>query len=194
MNHRPEVARPVLSARPAAVAAHITGMPAAMTVDSAAELAATLAHTSALLHSDDAGYPAFRTVTPHLTDTDRRRRWETLLDAARRQLAFDDPATGCDAALDAIDNAAATTDPAHTLLGLDPEEYRTVNDADRPGESHYDGYDTAALALDLATRWDNELVKRARHAVDRHGHSMPETTCAEPRSRSLRPPSSALSR
>ena len=53
------------------VAAHITGMPAALTVDSAAELAATLAHTSALLREDDSGYPAFRTVTPHLADTER---------------------------------------------------------------------------------------------------------------------------
>ncbi|HEY5151409.1 MAG TPA: hypothetical protein VIJ23_16645 [Mycobacterium sp.] len=160
------------------VAAHITGMPAALTVDSAAELAATLAHTSALLREDDSGYPAFRTVTPHLADTERRRHWDALLDAARRQLAYDDPATGCDAALDAIDNAAAT-DPAPALLGLDPQRYRTVNDADRPGENDYDGYDTAALALDLATRWDDELVKRARLAVDPHGHSEPETARAE---------------
>jgi hypothetical protein len=41
-------------------AAHITGMPATLTITSAAELAATLAHTSALLGDDDAGYPAFR--------------------------------------------------------------------------------------------------------------------------------------
>ena len=141
-------------------------MPAALTVHSLAELAATLAHTSALLREDDSGYPAFRTVTPHLTDSERRRHWDTLLHAARRQLAFDDPATGCDAALDAIDNASATTDPAGVLLGLDPQQYRTVNDADRPGENDYDGYDTAALALDLATRWDDELVRRARLAVD----------------------------
>ena len=150
-----------------------------MTVDRAAELAATLAHTSALLGNDDAGYPAFRTVTPHLTETDRRRHWETLLDAARRQLALDDPATGCDAALHALDNATATTDPARALLGLDPERYRTVNDADRPGENDYDGYDTAALALDLATRWDDELVRRARQAVDPNPDRTAATTRAE---------------
>ena len=150
-----------------------------MTVHNAAELAATLAHTSAFLYSADAGYPAFRTVTPHLTDTDRRRHWETLLDAARRQLALDDPATGCDAALDALDNAAVTTDPARALLGLDPERYRTVNDADRPGENDYDGYDATALALDLATRWDNELVRRAHQAVDQNPDRTAATTRAE---------------
>jgi len=155
-------------------------MPAAMTVHNAAELAATLAHTSAFLYSADAGYPAFRTVTPHLTDTDRRRHWETLLDAARRQLALDDPATSCDAALDALDNATTTTtDPTNALLGLDPRDYRTVNDADRPGENDYDGYDTAALALDLADRWDDELVRRARLAVDPNPDRTAATTNAE---------------
>jgi len=161
------------------VAAHITGMPAALTVDSVAELAATLAHTSALLREDDSGYPAFRTVTPHLADTERRRHWDALLDAARRQLALDDPATGCDAALHALDNATATTDPTHALLGLDPQDYRIVNDADRPGENDYDGYDTAALALDLATRWDDELVRRARQAVDPNPDRTAATTRAE---------------
>lgn len=141
-------------------------MPGTLTLQSAAELAATLAHTSALLADIDAGYPAFTTMTSHLTDTDRRRHWDRLLDAATRQLALDDPRTGMTAALDLLDNALAAADPADALLDLDPEPYRAVSPADRPGENDYDGYDIAALALDLASAWDTELVRRSRAAVD----------------------------
>jgi hypothetical protein len=148
-------------------------MPGPLTLDSAAELAATLAHTSALLGIDDAGYPAFATLTPHLTDTDRHRHWDRLLDAADRQLALDDPRTGGTAALQLLDNALAAGDSASCLLDLDPELYRFVNVADRPGENDYDGYDIGTLALDLTSRWDSELVRRARSAVDQ-GHT-PET-------------------
>ena len=144
----------------------MTGMPGTLTLDSSAELAATLAHTSALLEIADAGYPSFTTLTPHLADADRHRHWERLLDAAARQLALDDPRTGAAAALELLDNALAAGDSAGILLDLDTELYRAVNPADRPGENDYDGYDISALALDLAARWDTELVSRARSAVD----------------------------
>ena len=42
----------------------------------------------------------------------------------------------------------------------------SVNRADRPGENDYDGYDIAALAIDLAAAWDTELVRRARTALE----------------------------
>ena len=102
----------------ATVAAHITDMPAPLTLHGAAELAATLAHTSALLEIDDAGYPAFATLTPHLTDKDRHRHWASMLDAANRQLALDDPRTGAAAALELLDDALAAGDSAECLLDL----------------------------------------------------------------------------
>ena len=106
------------------------------------------------------------TLTPHLADPDRLRHWGRLLDAAVRELALDDPRTGAARALDLLDKAQATEGSARGLLDLDSELYRAVNPADRPGENDYDGYDIAALALDLASRWDTELVSRARTAVD----------------------------
>jgi hypothetical protein len=141
-------------------------MPGILTLDSAAELAATLAHTSTLIGDSDGGYRVFQTVTPHLTDAERRRHWETLLDAAARQCAFDDPNAGPRAALDALGTAGATAESSGALCGLDAERYRAVNPADRPDENDYDGYDIVALTLDLATAWDVELVRRARDAVD----------------------------
>jgi hypothetical protein len=141
-------------------------MPGTLTVDSAAELAATLAHTSAMLDVDEAGYPAFVTLTPHLADTARHRHWELLLDAAGRQLALDHPRTGAATALDLLDNALAAGASTDMMLDVDTELYRAVNPADRPGENDYDGYDIASLATDLASRWDAELVNRARRAVD----------------------------
>lgn len=149
-------------------------MPGTLTLDSAAELAATLAHTSVLVGVVDAGYPAFTTLTPHLADTDRRRRWSSMLEAVRRQCELDDPRAGVAAALDLLDNALAAGDSAGALLDLDAERYCAVNPADRPGENEYEGYDIAALALDLATRWDAELVRRAFAAVDPgHGTATP---------------------
>jgi len=41
-----------------------------------------------------------------------------------------------------------------------------MDPADRPGENDYQGYDIAALAEDLTSTWDAELVRRARIAVD----------------------------
>ena len=67
--------------------------------------------------------------------------------------------------MDMLDNPLDTGDTAGILLGLDLELYRAINPADRPGENDYDGYDTAALALDLAVAWDADLVRRARLAV-----------------------------
>ena len=52
--------------RSGADAAHITGMPGTLILDSAAELAATAAHLSVLTENNDAGYPVFRMLTPHL--------------------------------------------------------------------------------------------------------------------------------
>ena len=161
----------------ATVAAHITDMPAPLTLDSAAELAATLAHTSALLEIDDAGYPAFATLTPHLTDKDRHRHWASMLDAANRQLALDDPRTGAAAALELLDDALAAGDSAECLLDLDAELHRAIDPADRPGETDYDGYHIHSLALDLASRWDTELVRRARSAVD---HDQPSGVNSRP--------------
>jgi len=141
-------------------------MPGILTLESAAELAATLAHTSALLGIDDAGYPAFATLTPHLTETDRHRHWAHLIHAAGRQLALDDPRTGAATALELLDNALTAGDSTDLMLEVNTELYRAVNPADRPGENEYDGYDIASLALDLASRWDAELVSRACAAVD----------------------------
>ena len=141
-------------------------MTGTLTVDSAAELAATLAHTSALIDDRDAGYPPFTTLTPHLAAADRRHHWERLLDAASRQLALDDPPSGAAAALDLPDSACAAGIPTLYLLDVDPEQYRGVDPADRPGENDYDGYDIAALTLDLASAWDAELLRRSRRSVN----------------------------
>ena len=89
-----------------------------------------------------------------------------MLDAANRQLALDDPRTGAVAALELLDDALAAGDSVECLLDLDAELHRAVDPADRPGETDYDGYHIHSLALDLASRWDTELVRRARSAVD----------------------------
>ena len=147
-------------------AAHIPDMPAALTISSATELAATLAHTSALLGEDDAGYPAFSILTRHLTEPDRRHHWSRLLEASSRQFALGNPRTGAAAVLKLLDNAMTVSESAKDLLDVDPERYMSVNRADRPGENDYDGYDIVSLAIDLAAAWDAELVRRARTALE----------------------------
>jgi hypothetical protein len=149
-------------------------MPGILTLDCAAELAATLAHTSVLVGVEGAGYPAFATLTPHLTETNRRRCWSSMLEAATRQFELDDPRTGVAAALDLLDNALAGGDSAIGMLDMDAELFCTIEPADRPGENDNEGYDIMALTLDLSTRWDAELVRRALAAVDPgHGTATP---------------------
>jgi hypothetical protein len=145
-------------------------MPGTLILDSAAELAATAAHLSVLTENNDAGFPVFRMLTPHLADIERRRHWGTLLDAAAHQFEFDNAHTRERAAIDAIDraldHAASAGDSTGVLCGLDAELYRSVEPADRPGENDNDGYDIGALARDLTSAWEAELVNRARIAVD----------------------------
>ena len=65
-----------------------------------------------------------------------------------------------------LDNALAAGGSVDDLIEVDPDLYRAVSPADRPGENDYEGYDIAALALDLVTAWEDELVRRARAAVN----------------------------
>ena len=114
-------------------AAHITGMPGTLTISSATELAATLAHTSALLGEDDAGYPAFPILTRHLTEPDRRHHWSRLLEASSRQFALDNPRTGPAAVLKLLDNAMTASESANGPARCGPGALHVCQSGGPPG-------------------------------------------------------------
>lgn len=105
-------------------------------------------------------YPVFRTYAAGLSDTEADLHWNRLLTATRRYEMFADPETGEDAAEDALENG----DP--DLLGeRSLSDYEKINEADRPGESEYVGFDFPRAAEDLTGDWETAVDQAAIDTV-----------------------------
>lgn len=97
-----------------------------------------------------------RKLLPALSDDDFfNHHWFGIESAAMQAQRFDADEDGEEA-----DGAS----PADTL-DVDLHDFVGINEADRPGESDYVGYDFPAYAAAIAEAWRTELRVRVRAAV-----------------------------
>jgi len=105
-------------------------------------------------------YPAFRLYASALFDDEAAEHWTRLTGAMRQYDRFADPETGEDAAEEALEAA----DPA-VVGDRSLSDYESWNEADRPGENEYPGFDFPRAAEDLAGDWDTKVDDAAIAAV-----------------------------
>lgn len=110
--------------------------------------------------SDSDRYPEFRRYTDSLTETDAQHHWLKLTEAIRQLDRFDDPDTGEQAAEDALEAGDAAIIGNRSL-----SDYEQFNDADRPGENDYIGYDFPQAAEDLTADWEAKVDQAAIDAA-----------------------------
>lgn len=101
-------------------------------------------------------YQEFRAYTAPLTDDQASQHWAQLVGAMSNYERFADLHIGADAAEDALE-AADTALIGDRVLS----DYESVNDADRPGETDYVGFDFARAARDLTADWDAKVDQAA---------------------------------
>ena len=120
------------------------------------------------LGNDGDLYPAFRGYASALSDDEAAEHWNRLTGAMRKYNRFADPETGEDAAEEALEAG----DPA-VVGDRSLSDYESWNEADRPGENEYPGFDFPRAAEDLTADWDARVDQAAidtvRTVTDRQG-------------------------
>ena len=105
-------------------------------------------------------YLAFRAYASALPDEEADEHWTRLTGAMRQYDRFADPDTGEDAAEEALE----TADPA-VVGDRSLSDYESWNEADRPGENEYPGFDFPRAAEDLTGDWDAKVDQAAIDTV-----------------------------
>ena len=137
-----------------------TGAVPAVTHKSPMVVAITGLAQDHLAGNDGDLYPAFRGYASELSNDEAAEHWARLTGAMSQYDRFADPHTGEDAAEAALE----AVDPA-VVGDRSLSDYESVNEADRPGENEYPGFDFPRAAEDLTADWDAKVDQAAIDTV-----------------------------